>query len=285
MAVIRDVTEQKQSRERFFKAFYTNPSMMVIMSAPDKIYIDVNASFAQAVGLDRERIIGRSADEINFWFDMAEKQEVMSRLFKEGKLCNCEVRYRSGLKEPGIALLTASKITLADEKCFFQVFTDITDKKRLEKEVARFERLNIVGEMAASIGHEVRNPMTTVRGYLQFFQQKREFAKYSGQFDTMITELDRANSIITEFLSLARDKAVIMKSGNLNRVIYTLYPLLQADAFRMGHEIQLDLGGIPDNKFEDKEIRQLILNLVCNGLEAMNHSGLSKLKPFTIVNG
>lgn len=145
--------------------------------------------------------------------------------------------------------------------------------KQSEEEFVRLDRLNLVGEMAAGIGHEVRNPMTTVRGYLQMFQRKKDFAKYHEQLSTMIEELDRANAIITDFLTLAKDKSVEMKYDNLNAVITTLFPLLQADAFQSGHEILLDLGDIPDTIFDENEIKQLILNLVRNGLEAMRQSG------------
>jgi signal transduction histidine kinase len=159
---------------------------------------------------------------------------------------------------------------------------DLRAKKRQsEEELARLDRLNLVGEMAAGIGHEVRNPMTTVRGYLQIFKKKQQFANYHEQVSTMIDELDRANCIITEFLSLAKNKAVEMRCGNLNRVITALFPLLQADAFRLGHEVQIELGDIPDSIFDEKEIRQLILNLVRNGLEAMEHSGVVTIRTYS----
>jgi len=162
-----------------------------------------------------------------------------------------------------------------------EALQDLRAKKRQsEEEIARLDRLNLVGEMAAGIGHEVRNPMTTVRGYLQMFQKKKEFANYHEQFSTMIEELDRANCIITEFLSLAKNKAVEMKCGNLNRIITALFPLLQADAFRVGHEVRIELEDIPDSIFDEKEIRQLILNLVLNGLEAMKHSGVVTIRTY-----
>lgn len=159
-------------------------------------------------------------------------------------------------------------------------FRDITEQKKYETELAHFDRLNIVGEMAAGIGHEVRNPMTTVRGYLQMLQSKKDFAGYQEHFGMMIEEIDRANSIISEFLSLAKEKAVEMKKGNLNNVIQSLLPLLQADAFSRGHQIQVDSGTIADNEFDEKEMRQLILNLVRNGFEAMENSGEVIIRTF-----
>ena len=82
------------------------------------------------------------------------------------------------------------------------------EKQKMENAMNRLERLNLIGEMAASIGHEIRNPLTTVRGYLQYFNAKKEFSDYYENFVVMIQELDRANLIITEFLSLAKNKKV-----------------------------------------------------------------------------
>ncbi|WP_378957192.1 ATP-binding protein [Pelosinus sp. sgz500959] len=157
---------------------------------------------------------------------------------------------------------------------------DIIERVQIETRIAHIDRLNLIGEMAASLGHEVRNPMTTVRGYLQLFQKKDEFKAFKSQLDTMVEELDRANLIISEFLSLAKNKVVELKYDNLNNTIYTLYPLLQAEAFRLGHDFQMDLNEIPLINYDDREIRQLIHNLVRNGIEAMKTRGTLKIKTY-----
>ncbi len=154
---------------------------------------------------------------------------------------------------------------------------DITEQKKLETEITRFDRLNLIGEMATAIGHEVRNPLTTVRGYLQMYQRKNEKAEH---FKTMIEEIDRANAIITEFLSLAKNKAVQLKPNNLNDIVCSLLPLLQSEAFRTGHDVQFDKGDIPDVNLDEKEIRQLLLNLARNGFEAMRQGGRLTIKTF-----
>lgn len=157
---------------------------------------------------------------------------------------------------------------------------DIIERVEIEARIAHIDRLNLVGEMAASLGHEVRNPMTTVRGYLQMFQKKGEFREYKSQLGTMIEELDRANLIISEFLSLAKNKVVELKHGNLNDTIRVLYPLLQAEAFHLGNDLQIDLSDIPPINYDDREIRQLIHNLARNGMEAMKSSGKLTIKTY-----
>lgn len=168
-----------------------------------------------------------------------------------------------------------------------EVAMDSTDRKRAEEELRRTNQElkayneELIGKIASGIAHEIRNPMTTVRGFLQMLRDKEGCSRYGNYFNTMIAELDRANSIITEFLSLAKTRAADLKSQNLNLIVEKMFPLLQADAMNAGKYINLELGDIPDLLLDEKEIRQLILNLACNGLEAMPSGGILTLTTFT----
>ncbi|MCK9313203.1 MAG: PAS domain S-box protein [Methanocorpusculum sp.] len=150
---------------------------------------------------------------------------------------------------------------------------DISEYRKIQKEMARLDQLNTVGEMAAGIGHEIRNPMTTVKGFLQILSQDEDFIHHQQYFNLMLDELERANAIISEFLALAKNKLVDLQPRNLNSIITAIFPLLQADAILADKSIVLDLAEIPDLLLDEKEIRQLLLNLVRNGLEAMQAGG------------
>lgn len=150
---------------------------------------------------------------------------------------------------------------------------DITAQRKLEKEMIRLGQFHTVGEMAASIGHEIRNPMTTVYGFLQIMSQNEQLSEYQPYFDLMLEELGRANSIITEFLSLAKDKLVDLQCQQINDIVKALAPLLVADAIKGDKHISFNLGNVCDLQLDQKEIGQLILNLVRNGLEAMSAGG------------
>jgi two-component system, sporulation sensor kinase E len=89
----------------------------------------------------------------------------------------------------------------------------------------------------------------------------------------MIEELDRANTIISDFLSLAKNKIVELKSHNLNDVVSVLLPMLQSEAYRTGNDLEIDMGDVPDIGLDEKEIRQLLLNLARNGFDAMAPGG------------
>jgi len=150
-----------------------------------------------------------------------------------------------------------------------ELLIDITSRKQFEKEMARLSKLNLIGEMAAGIAHEIRNPMTTVRGFLQLLGQKEKYYQDKEHFNLMIEELDRANTIITKFLSLAKNRAVDYKIQNLNNILDSLFPLIQADAMVWDKYVTLELNEIPNLLLDEKEIHQLVLNLTRNGLEAL----------------
>ncbi len=181
-----------------------------------------------------------------------------------GSLMDIEAQHREQLKQ--------NMLSLKEE---------IARREQMEKGMARLDRLNLIGEMAAGLGHEIRNPMTTVRGFLQLMEEKDRYAQDREFLELMICELDRANSIITEYLSLAKNKVMALKEHNLNSIIENLFPLIQADAMVTDKNIIQDLGEIPALLLDEKEIRQLILDLVRNGFEAMSPGGRLIIKTFT----
>ncbi|MBC7076436.1 MAG: hybrid sensor histidine kinase/response regulator, partial [Syntrophomonadaceae bacterium] len=157
---------------------------------------------------------------------------------------------------------------------------DITRYKLMEKEIARLDRLDLAGKIAASISHEIRNPLTTVKGFLQILRNQDKYEQEKEFFDLMIEELERSNLIISEFLRLAKNKSIELSEQNLNTIIQNLYPLMDANARISDKQILLELEDIPDLLLDKKEICQLIVNLVRNGLEAMSPGQNLTIKTF-----
>lgn len=151
---------------------------------------------------------------------------------------------------------------------------------RLHLEVAKLERLNVIGQLAAGLAHEVRNPMTTIKGFLQLLQNKNDMLIYRSYFDLMIEELDRTNSIIQEFLSLTKNKPAELKRQSLNKVLFNLFPLIQSDAFNQSKQFIFEPGDIAELDIDPGEITQLVLNLARNGLEAMDKDGCLIIRTF-----
>ncbi|AGA68200.1 signal transduction histidine kinase, nitrogen specific [Desulfitobacterium dichloroeliminans LMG P-21439] len=152
-------------------------------------------------------------------------------------------------------------------------FRDITERRLQQQEMGRLERLNLIGQMAAGISHEIRNPLTTVKGFLQLRSSKVNDPEEKEYNELMISEIDRANTIITEFLSLAKSNIVHNTEQDINQIIYRIFPMIQADANNTGKEILLNLNPLPSLTLNENEIRQLLLNLVRNALEVTSTGG------------
>lgn len=187
---------------------------------------------------------------------------------------NVDVRYVQLLSVP----IIAEEGTIQ----YRSAITDITELRLVEQQLRRMERLHLIGEMAAGIAHEIRNPMTTVRGFLQAFLKKQELAGLVPQLTLMIEELDRANHIMTDYLSLAKERRTHKSSHNLNTVIEELLPTLKRDPVLQGGRIITDLSPqLPLVWIDTAEIQQLILNLARNGMEAMDFGGCLTIGTYT----
>jgi len=236
---------------------------------------EINLTAASMIGLERSQLIGLPMSVVVAKSDLKLFLDHLRSCRRTDKKVITELSFATKSDAPVQVQLLSVPYKSTDDcgSLYKTVITDITERKRYEKELARLSQLNLIGEMAAGIGHEVRNPMTTVRGFLQLYREKDSFIKYKEIFDLMIDEIDRANSIITEFLSLANNKVVILRLQDLNTILTNLFPLIQADAMVLDKQINLQLEAIPQLSLDEKEIRQLILNLVRNGLEAMSAGG------------
>ncbi len=268
------------SEERFSTAFRASPYPMSIVTIKDGVYVDVNDKFLSFSGYSKHELIGRKSLDVGFWTDKAKHYDCVERLSQKKGVQNMELMCQTKDGQLRTCLFSGEAIEIAGEKCMLSIFNDITERLNMEKEIARLDRLNLVGEMAAGIGHEIRNPMTAARGFLQLLGGKEDCQKYKEYYDLIIEELDRANSIITEFLSMAKNRSVDLELINVNSIVKAIFALIQADATLFNKNVHIDLGQIPDLMLDEKEIRQMLLNLARNGLEAMNDGGTLTIRTY-----
>lgn len=255
-----------------FRTFFENSLIGIMLLNPEGSFLEGNPAFRS--------MLGYSEDELNELKEMiaAELTQMKNmegnfRELLEGKIDCCEIQKRCTRKDGkfiwGQLTVFLTRDTNASIEFIIIFVQDITEKKSLEEQMVRLDRLNMIGEMAAGISHEVRNPMTTVRGFLQMLQGKDHCSMYKDYFNLMIQELDRANSIISEFLSIGKNMPSDLDKQNLNSIVRSLEPLIQADAVSQGKNLKVETNEIPELLLNSKEIRQVILNLCRNGLEAM----------------
>jgi len=281
-----DITERKQmeeklrqSEERFFKAFNSSPVMMNIRTLNGNC-VDINNTSMANLGYSKEELIDTTYEEHHVYGSSGPPPELIKSMDEKKPINNLEVKFYTKQGKQRTGLLSTEFIELNGEMCILIITNDITELRQFEKEMSRLDRLKLVGEMAGGIAHEIRNPMMVVRGYLEYIGNKKEFEKYADRFELMISELDRANSIITEYLTLARSRAYDAEPENLNVLINDLIYLIETDAIKEDKYINMELEEVPDMLLEKNDIKQMILNLIRNGLEAMAPGGYLTVRTF-----
>lgn len=280
----KEIIQRKKAEERLSKlnvAVEQSPSIVVITDLHG--YIEyVNKKFTTVTGYLPKEVINRNFSDLRIdflsreqfnqiWRDVAAGKELDGTVYNKKKNGDifwesvniCPIRNSDGI--------VTHVLRLSE---------DVTEAKRMEKEMIRLDRLNLIGEMAAGLGHEIRNPMTSVRGFLQLFSSKKEFQNYKNYFVLMINELDRANSIISDYLSMDKDKIIVLEPKSLSHIIETIGPKIRLDAKKSGKKIVYLLEKLPPLLLDEKEIKQLIFNLVRNGLEAMKPGQTLTIKTY-----
>jgi PAS domain S-box-containing protein len=156
---------------------------------------------------------------------------------------------------------------------FANILRDISDRKRTEELLRNSEKLSLIGELAAGVAHEIRNPLASLRGFVQLMSEEKS-SKYSAYYDIMLEELDRINFIVTELLMLGKPQADHYKMKDPRMLVEDVIALFGPEALLHNVEIFADYEeNLPNIKCEETQIKQVFLNLMKNAVEAMPDGG------------
>lgn len=157
------------------------------------------------------------------------------------------------------------------------VFQDISQEEKNREKISQLGRINLISQMATSIAHEIKKPLTTIKGCLHLAIEDREHLNKEN-LKLLIQEIDNCNTIISNFLSVAKKVENTKEILDLQAIISELSILIGQDALFNGINYEQEIEDIPDLLLNKNEIRQLLLNLCRNGIEAMEESGTLTLR-------
>ena len=192
-----------------------------------------------------------------------------------------EIVYNKGAEKVPLAL---SVSPILDEKArsagAVVIIRDLTEIKRLQEKVRRSERLAAIGELAAGVAHEVRNPLSSIRGFAQFLghvlEDKPEEREYA---EIMVKEVDRINNVVTNLLSFARPVKPDLVPTDLPKLLDHTVRLVEEDARLRKVNIRLSTSnGLKKIYVDGNQITQVMLNLILNALQAVDAGGNIKVE-------
>jgi len=153
-----------------------------------------------------------------------------------------------------------------------------TEQRVIERETLKIDRLKVSGQVAASIGHELRNSLATVRGFLQLFRDHPDFFGVQTQLNIVLEDLYSANQVASSFLTLAQDKTEIKNLSSLNVIVKRVGERLLPEALARAQVIELKLHVAEPLCLQVSAVEQLVANLARNGLQAMTTGGVLTIK-------
>ncbi|WP_066367339.1 PAS domain-containing sensor histidine kinase [Neobacillus fumarioli] len=266
----------KASEQMYWRIFEDSIDGMLLWNNELRI-VDANCMAEKMYKLPKEQMIGQKVYElINFPQEIEEKVfDHLKQVLQKGKhSSSIVIEIKDGKKRH---YEYSSKLEIV-QGLNFTVIKDVTAKARIEEQLRKSETLNVIGELAAGIAHEIRNPMTALKGFIQLLEGsiKEEHSMY---YQVITSELQRVDSIINEFLLLAKPQAIKFQEKDVIQIMKETIDLLNAQAVL--HNVQFSTifdDHLPPIFCEPNQLKKVFVNLIKNAIEVMPNGGTITVK-------
>lgn len=278
MTIFRNVTERYEmeqelrERERKFRSIFEGTLEGLLLWNDQFEIVDVNPAGKKLFRGYKEELVGHSLLEI-LEKNQVDRDEIEEHL-KELDLNGHAAGILSITLEKGVPL----NVEYSTKKNVFSnlnlsTFRDITDKLQIEEHLRKSDTLSVVGQLAAGIAHEIRNPMTALKGFIQLLEDTIA-DDHSMYFGVIKTELNRIDSIINEFLVLAKPQATKYLEKDIVQIMRETIELLRPQAVLHNVQFQLELENhIPPIYCEPNQLKKVFINIIKNAIEVMSSGG------------
>ncbi len=296
----------RESEDKFSKSFYLSPDAIAITSRKDGVFIDVNQSYVDLLGYERDELIGRTIMEFGIWNNSSDRKRMLNKLEKTGRLQAFEA---AGKRKSGRGLtveISSEIIELNGKKCLIAILRDISGRKKTQEIMVQSEKMLSVGGLAAGMAHEINNPLAGVMQSANVMENRlskntnipanEKAAKAAGtsmeaihsfmdardiprMLETIRNSGERMAKIVENMLSFARRSEADISSYDMTELLDKTLELAGTD---YDLKNQYDFKRIKIKKeYEDKlpkvtcessKIQQVLLNILKNGAHAMQEN-------------
>jgi two-component system sensor histidine kinase HydH len=244
----------------------------------EKKIVTLNRRAGEILGTTEEELKGKKIDEV-----LGQDIEAFLRSAGEKVIIRdqeMELPHRSGKEIPLSLSATPLKDEMGREMGSVFLLRDLREIRALQEKVRRSERLSSLGRLAAGVAHEIRNPLSSIRGFAQYFMRRfQSQEEEQGYASVMVKEVDRLNRVITELLDFARPKDPRRELHSLENIMDHSLKLLEPELARRKVGIEREFEpNLPPVLTDHDQISQAFLNLLLNSIESMDGGGKIRIR-------
>ncbi|MEK3884876.1 PAS domain S-box protein [Paenibacillus sp. PL2-23] len=273
MNKLRKAFEENRRMKEHLESFINHSNDAIHLMDLDGKVVQVNQAFEGLFGYEEAEVLGMRYPTVPDTHRMENRQ--MIGLLLAGKNLPAQETVRvtkTGETIPVSVTLSPIRDSDGSIRAFASICRDMRSRNRMEELLRRSEKLTTVGQLAAGVAHEIRNPLTTLRGFLQLQLQSKKLNV--SHVSLMLSELDRINLIVGEFLILAKPQATKFVAKDVRDVLQDVLQFLNSEAHL--HNIEFRTVMTEEPCFiscEENQLKQVFINLLKNAIEAMPGGG------------
>lgn len=268
------ITMAEQQLENIFESM----SDMVYFNSSDYVIKRVNKAVIKKLGLPSDKILGRKCYEL--FHGTTEPLEKCPH----HKTVNTRKAYVEELDEPhlGGTFLTSSSPIFDMTGEFMgsvHVVRDITELKQLQEKVGMSEKMAALGEVAAKVAHEIRNPLVSVGGFAKRLEKKLDgnLKEYAG---IIVKEVSRLEGILKEILGFVKEVRLAREQVNMNDIVEDIIRLMQSDINERGISLQKEYQAVPEVFVDPNRTKEAIVNIITNAVQALQGTGTITVRTY-----
>lgn len=284
MAAITDMAESLSTSRTFNEHILDSLSEGVITVNVQGEVTTVNPAAQRMLKIDAQNMLGKL-----FTDEFGAADPLAALILADPARGNIQKEVQYSQQDKLLILDVSSCVLLDAERRVLGriiIFTDITESCLIQQQISRAERLAALGELMAGIAHEVNNPLTSIRGFVQFLQHKNKDPGLSECLSIILKEADSINDVMRQLLEFARLKpncySMVDLAGLIDNVLLLVKMRKATARISFKVDIEADLPGI---EADGEQLKQVLLNLLINSVQAIEDQGKISIQVETVPSG
>lgn len=266
--------EVRQSHDRFQHLFQSSPAAICLSTLAQGLILEVNESWIQLTGFTRAEALGRTTMDLGLWLTLDQRTELVEQARRLGGARNVETQFRTKSGEVRVALMSVEIVDLGLQRCLIYTIADITEKKRLQAQFLRAQRLEIIGTLAGGIAHDLNNVLTPILISASLLREPLPEAERRSLLESLESNAQRGANVAKQLLTFGRGLGTARVPLNAKHLIREIAGMIQ-EFFPKSVTVKASWPANPWSVAgEPTQLHQVLLNLCVNARDAMPEGGL-----------